>query len=140
MKYKRAVGIGLEYSVLPTLNVDGVSVHASAIAGDLRWFVLDSPVFLGVGLGVQTLTGAATISGYSGSADASKLFLTPRIGLLFTFGPGFSIGADAGIEMVLSHRETFVPDVDEIRNNSFVAALTRGPLPDVHLVRMGWLF
>src|SRR5258706_5543077 len=36
LKYKRAVGIGLEYSVLPTLNVDGVSVHASAIAGDLR--------------------------------------------------------------------------------------------------------
>jgi len=140
MKYKRAVGLGLEYSVLPTLTVDGVSVHASAIAGDLRWFILDSPVFLGVGMGVQSLKGAATISGYSGSADASKVFVTPRIGMLWTFASGFSIGADAGIELVVSHDETVVPDIEEIRNNAFVAALTRGPLPDVHVLRMGWLF
>lgn len=140
LKYKKALGLGLEYSALPSLNVDGVGLHASAIAGDLRWFVLDSPFFLGAGLGVQTLHGAASVDGFSGYADASKVFFTPRLGLLFTFGPGFSVGADAGVELVVSHNETIVPALDQITQNPLLVALTRGPLPDVHLVRLGWLF
>lgn len=140
LRYKRSIGIGLEYSVLPTVNVDGISLHASAFAGDLRWFILDSPVFLGAGFGVQSLRGDATFQGYAGDAEATKVFFTPRLGLLWTFQSGFTIGADAGIELVVSHRESFNPDIDQIRNNSIVATLTRDPLPDIHLLRLGWLF
>ena len=139
-KVKEAVGLGLEYSFTPTLTIDGITAHASAIAGDFRWFVLDSPFFLGAGVGAQSLHAEATISGYSGSADTSKVFITPRLGVLFTFGAGFTVGADAGIEVPIAHNETVVPQIDQLANNDVLVALTRRPLPDVHLVRMGWLF
>lgn len=140
LKYKHAVGLGLEYSILPQMTIDGVTVNASAIAGDLRWFVFDSPVFLGAGFGVQSLKGTATFGPYSGYGESSKTFVTPRVGLLWTTSAGFSIGADVGVEIPVSSSLDVYPDIDEIRNNAVLATMTRGPLPDVHLVRMGWLF
>ena len=140
MKYRRAVGIGLEYSFTPTVAIDGVTAHASAVAGDFRWFVLDSPFFLGAGVGVQSLHATGTVGPYSGTADTSKVFITPRLGVLFPFGAGFAVGADAGIEVPLAHSETAVPPLDQVQNNDILVAFTRKPLPDVHLVRLGWLF
>jgi outer membrane receptor protein involved in Fe transport len=140
MKVRRAVGVGLEYSLTPTVTIDSVTVHASAIAGDLRWFVLDSPFFLGAGVGVQSLQATASVGPYSANADTKKVFVTPRLGVLWTFGAGFSVGADAGIEVPIAHDETIVPAIPQVANNDVLVALTRRPLPDVHIVRLGWLF
>jgi hypothetical protein len=139
-KVANTIGVGIEYSFLPTMTVDIVTVRAQGVAGDLRWFVLGSPFFLGVGAGVQWLSAVGSTQGYTATVDASKTFITPRLGVMWTFGPGFSIGADAGVELPVAYTTTVAPPIEQITDHALVKALTRSPLPDVHLARLGWLF
>jgi hypothetical protein len=138
--YDRGVALGIEYSSLPSITVDGITARAYGVTGELRWFVLQSAFFLGLGVGAQSLTASGERSGYRATMDASKVFVTPRIGVLWTFGPGFSVGADVGVELPVAHQETVTPALPEMQNADLLVALTRRPLPDVHLARLGWLF
>ncbi len=138
--YGRTLGLGIEYSGLPAITIGGVNARAYGVAGDVRWFVLGSPFFLGAGVGVQSLSASGSSMGYQASVEASKVFVTPRLGVLWTFGAGFSVGADVGLEVPIAYSQTASPAIAEIENHELVVALTRRPLPEVHLARLGWLF
>ena len=79
-------------------------------------------------------------------------FLNPQVGFLWTWGPGFSIGIDAGLQIPLSSQstsslQTSIPSVAEpyvtparqtLENVAKAAGQTT--LPTVDLVRVGFLF
>jgi hypothetical protein len=138
----KQIGLGVEYSMVPTLVVDDVHVRAHAFAADARWYVFGSPAFIGVAAGVQSLSAEATVLGYAGSGNATKTFVTPRFGILWTFASGFTIGADAGVELPVSSSLAVTPAIAQsaVASNDLVALLTNRPLPEVHLVRLGWMF
>jgi hypothetical protein len=126
----------------PTITVDDVHVRAHAFEGDVRWYVFGSPAFVGVAAGVQSLTAEATVLGYAGSGSATKTFVTPRFGILWSFASGFTIGADAGVELPLSSDLAVTPAVAQgaVASNDLVVLLTNKPLPELHIVRLGWMF
>lgn len=103
------VVVGVEYGVLPTTTVAGVSVGASAVSGDLRIYPFRrGPFFLGARLGRQTLDAGATVTvqnlgTYSGSTHQTSWFLGPRIGLLWVSRPGMTVGTSVGLQIPLSH-------------------------------------
>jgi hypothetical protein len=116
--------------------------------GELRVFPFGGSFFLGSSFGHQSLKAAVTQSTaagpQSGSLDVSTLYATPRIGFLWTFGPGFVLGLDAGAQLTLSgQRNLTLPAAadQETRNdaNKLVDAASSYPLPSFHL-RLGWQY
>lgn len=146
VKLEKAIGLGLEYSVLPTFTVYGVETTFHALAADVRFFPLQGPFFLGFRAGRQHLGGDGTVSanGYSaaGSLSVDTTFVNPRIGFLWTFEPGISIGIDAGVQVPLSSSvASTLPVGSTASDEAMKVANTFGTrvLPTVDLIRLGFL-
>jgi len=151
LKLEKTIAIGAEYSVLPTITVSGVQTSFWALAADARVFPFQGPFFFGVRAGRQHLgvDGAATVDHYgtfSESMTVDTTFVNPRLGFLWTWEPGFTIGIDAGVQIpVTSSVSTTIPsqvalqlpvysDVVSVANT-----LGKTVLPTVDLLRIGFL-
>lgn len=146
VKLERIFAIGIEYSVLPTVTISSVDTRAWAVAADARIFPFRGPFFLGVRAGKQRVdaAGSLTVSGRSfpESYSVDTTFVNPRLGLLFTFRPGITIGTDAGVQIPLSNSTSSTlpdgrPETAEV--NRVVTFYANKWLPTVDLVRLGVL-
>ncbi|HEX4384611.1 MAG TPA: hypothetical protein VH083_16730 [Myxococcales bacterium] len=154
--------IGFSYSDFsafvagPLLSAAGVSSGPTTVRldqftgfeGELRIFPFCGSFFLGSSFGHQSLKAAVTQSTetgpQSGSIDVTTLYATPRIGYLWTFGPGFTLGLDVGAQLKLSatRNVTLPPGASqETQNdtNNLVDVASNYPLPSFHL-RLGWQY
>jgi hypothetical protein len=146
------VGLGVEYSFLPRMNVSGVETSFKAVAADLRLFPFKGGFFVGARAGRQWLDAKTTVSAGSQtlateSMDASTWFVNPRIGFLHTFESGITIGIDAGVQIpiaasyshVSSHRIPGATGSDETLR-TVANTLGQQTTPTIDLLRVGFLF
>jgi hypothetical protein len=146
VKVEKTLGLGLEYSALPSLSVSGVETTFHALAADARFFPFQGPFFIGLRAGRQHLGGTGTLSANGvtaqGSVTVDTTFVNPRIGFLWTFEPGFSVGIDAGVQIpVASNVSTSLPEGAVVSDEAMRIARTFGTsvIPTVDLIRLGFL-
>ncbi|MBX3233400.1 MAG: hypothetical protein KIT84_33940 [Labilithrix sp.] len=154
VKVRRTVGLGLEYSFLPRTTIAGASTRFDAVALDARWFPFEGGFFVGLRGGRQWLSGSATlrvqdVGSFTESADVATWFVNPRVGFLYTWSSGVTLGIDAGIQLPIAPTfERSGPataagvasrEVDETLRtiaNTFGNDVT----PTLDLFRLGFLF
>lgn len=149
VKIDRVVGLGLEYAFLPQTTVFGVRAKMSSFSADLRVFPFRGAFFVGMRTGYQKLSAETTISAAGFSVDesavASTWFVNPRIGFLWTWGSGFTLGIDAGVHVPINPTlESTIPSgfATSVDRSIQTAANTFGnaTTPTIDLLRVGFLF
>ena len=135
--------LGVEYGVLPSITVDGVSASLWSFAADVRVFPFRGVFFVGLRLGRQHVGATTTIAmGALGNATEvlglDSWFLNPRAGFLWTMDGGLTLGVEAGVQIPLS------PDVSSSLPIALypsaqrtIEALGSSVIPTVDLVRVG---
>jgi hypothetical protein len=103
VKIERQFALGAEYSFLPRMTIAGASTRFDAIAADARWFPFKGGFFVGMRGGRQWLSGSMTLTiqqvgSFTESAEAATWFVNPRVGFLYTWPSGITLGIDAGIQ------------------------------------------
>ena len=152
VKIEKLVGVGVEYSVLPTLDISGVETSFYAVAADARVFPFKNAFFVGLRAGRQHLGGNSnmTISGLGvvrESASVDTTFINPRLGFLWTWEPGITLGIDAGVQIPVSSSSTSsipqsaIPASVTVDDDIMRVTNTLGKnvLPTVDLLRLGFL-
>jgi hypothetical protein len=154
--------VGFSYSDFPAFVADPLLSAAGAKSGsttatldqfnafdaDLRVFPFAGSFFLGSSFGRQSLKGAITENTAFGpqtaTVDLTTIYATPRVGYLWTFGPGIVLGVDAGVQLKLSGTpQVNMPSgatqsmKDNAQNLADIGASY--PLPSFHL-RLGWQY
>jgi hypothetical protein len=147
LKISGVFALGVEYGTLPSTTISGVNVHLNAWAADARVFPLRGPFFFGARLGRQHASTDATVSylghSYSGSATTDTTFVNPRLGFLWTWDSGITLGMDAGLQIPLSHTSsTTAPSGIALPAGSTTTTDVLGTkvLPTVTLLQLGMLF
>lgn len=150
VKIERLIGIGLEYSFLPSMNIAGVDTRFSALAGDLRVFPFRGAFYIGLRGGHQALAASTTVSvagvgSISQAASAETWFVNPRAGFLWTFKSGLSLGVEAGVQLPINPSfNSSLPNALVPEANATLASvantLGNGTTPTVDLLRVGFLF
>ncbi len=154
-KFEKVVGVGLEYSLMPRTDVKNVNFAFNAIALDLRVFPFRGMLFFGLRAGRQWLDANARLSeaplgSIVESMNASTWFVNPRVGFLYTFGNGITLGMDAGIQLPIAPSyvrtgpaaaPSLTSGVDIEGTLVTVAnALGNSATPSIDLLRAGFLF
>lgn len=147
VKIERTVAVGVEYSLMPKITVGGVETNYWAVAGDVRVFPFQGGFFLGLRAGAQHLGASTTVSvaslgSVSGGITSDTVFVNPRVGFLWTWSPGLSLGIDAGVQIPVattasSTLPAAIPGDNPVTN--VVDVFGRGVLPTVDLLRVGLL-
>jgi hypothetical protein len=145
VKIERLVGLGFEYSMLPGITVSGVNTHYWALAADARVFPFKNAFFVGLRAGRQHLGGDAGIvmpgvGTLNETMSVDTTFINPRIGFLWTWKPGISLGINAGAQIPVSTSESSSlppgtavdPRITRVANT-----LGRNVLPTVDLLQIG---
>jgi hypothetical protein len=147
----RTLGFGIEYGMLPRLNIAGAEVSMQAVTADVRLHPFKNAFFIGLAGGHQWLDMSASMSagGFSGahSLSATTWFINPRIGALHTFSNGITIGVDAGIQIPVAS-DTSVASTGVAANDadgqrtlrSAANTLGNGVTPTFDLLRIGFSF
>lgn len=125
IKLTRYLGAGVNVGLIPTIKVSlygeaQLSYQEYDVYG--RLFPFGGMFFLGAGVGYATMTGTFR-SSYDvrpykaiapnlpdtlvveSRASVRTLVLTPQIGLQHTFGSGFTLGIDVGVQVPLAPSE-----------------------------------
>jgi hypothetical protein len=148
IKIERTFSIGLEYSAMPQTKLGDAVFGWHAWAVDARLFPLQGAFFMGMRVARQHLDGSASVSAgsygsYSGAIATDTWYVEPRLGFLWTFRSGITVGLDAGLEIPLSHTNTAalpagvaVPTEVATIRDLFGAS----KLPTVTLLTVGALF
>jgi hypothetical protein len=154
VKVQRLVSLGVEYSFLPETTISDVNTSFWAIAGDMRLFPFRNFFFVGLRAGRQHLAADTVIvygeQRYAVAAAVKTVFINPRLGLLFTWSSGITLGLDAGLQIPVSARESgalaaadayTVPQgmeiIQEVR--SVADYLGHSTIPTFDLLRVGLL-
>jgi hypothetical protein len=148
VKIERVLGLGAEYSVLPTLTISGVETSFWALALDARIFPFKNGFYLGLKAGRQHLAADASVTverygTYSGHARADTTFLNPSVGFLWTWDSGITLGIDAGVQLpVASNSSNSLPRAIQASQEvtSIANSLGNTALPTIDLLRVGFLF
>jgi hypothetical protein len=146
--YDRLIGVGVEYSVLPALTISGVHMNLDAIDAELRVFPFRNGFFAGVSVGHQRFdaTGSVALPMGLGSlpeeVTADTWFIGPRIGFLYTWSWGLSLGMDAGMQIPVA--ASFTSTVPMALPESQAVAdwqhtIGKDVLPTLDLLRLGFL-
>lgn len=144
------LALGIEYSTMPKTSIMGVDTRFWALAGDARLFPFKGGFFIGLRGGRQVLTASTTIDlgaygAYAQSGAAETWFVNPRIGFLWTWSSGFTVGIDAGVQIPIGPSLTTTlpaglpPQVDATIA-SVANTFGNGVTPTVDLLRVGFLF
>jgi hypothetical protein len=173
LKLAHYIGAGVTLGLIPSIELSyygeaEVSYQHLDIYG--RIYPFGGGFFFGAGAGYATVEGTLTktvtsaeVAGLSGSVrydsqgSVRTLVLTPVLGYLHTFGSGFSLGIDAGMQVPIAPSEVefesktsgsippqFQPVVDQALAPTDAAVrdtletIGRTPLPTFNL-RLGWL-
>lgn len=147
VKLERTMALGAEYSVVPTFTISGAETRIWAIAADVRFFPFQNAFFVGIRAGRQHLeaSGSFAVNGYgvrSESLAVDTTFVNPRIGFLWTYPPGFSIGIDAGAQIPLTTGSSNSLPPGTVANAGvarFANAYGERALPTLDLLRIGLL-
>lgn len=154
--------VGFSYSDFPAFVADPLLSAAGAKSGstsasldqfnafdaDLRVFPFAGAFFLGSSFGRQSFKAAVTESTALGpqtaTIDLTTIYATPRLGYLWTFGPGIVLGLDAGVQLKLSkdqHVNMPAGSTQSMQDNaqSLVDFAGSVPLPSFHF-RLGWQY
>jgi hypothetical protein len=153
IKVKERIGVGVEYSFLPTTNISATEVKFSGIAADLRLFPFKGGFFIGARAGKQWLSTKTAFllsqRRYNESMEADAIFVNPRIGFLKTFDNGITVGLDAGVQLPVSasfargddFAKLGIKTTDADKTLLAVAnTLGNKATPSVDLRRVGFLF
>jgi hypothetical protein len=151
------VSIGASYSDFPSaianplLSVAGAKTGSldarlddfHAVEVDLRLMPWQGAFFIGSSFGRQSLSGAIFDSGQMTTVDLTTFYATPRVGWLWTLGPGLLLGFDVGaqLKLVSSANVVVPPGTSTNVRNAAQALADLGssyPLPSLHL-RLGWI-
>jgi len=156
------VSVGFSYSDFPSFIADPLLSAAglkngqttvrldqfSAWEADVRVFPFAGNFFVGSGLGRQSfkssVTQSTTFGNYNGSVAVGTTYATPRVGYLWTVGPGVVLGVDAGVQLKLSSDAQVSlppgspPDMQS-QADRVVDVFGHYPLPSMHL-RVGWQY
>ena len=168
IKLTRYFGAGINASFIPTVKVSlygqaQISFQEYDLYGHIYPF--GGAFFLGAGVGYATVKGSLSNTytippGFSTPGHESvsiesqgsvrTLVLTPQIGLLKTFGPGFSIGFDVGAQVPIAPSQvdnktqapSYIP-ANQVKPyddkvHSTLTTMGRQVLPTVNL-KIGWL-
>jgi hypothetical protein len=140
------LSIGGEYGVLPTITIDQVDTHLWSLSADGRVFPFRNAFFLGLRVGRQHVgaTGTVDIASVGGLPEQLALdswFVNPRVGVLWTAPSGFTVGAEAGIQIPISPSVTsslplaYAPEAERT-----IDTLGKTVLPTIDLLQIGMLF
>lgn len=154
--------VGFSYSDFPAFVADPLLSAAGAKSGsttarldqfnafdaDVRVFPFAGAFFLGSSFGRQSFKAAVTestvLGPQTGTIDLTTIYATPRLGYLWTFGPGIVLGLDAGVQLKLSkdqHVNMPAGSTQSMQDNaqSLVDFAGSIPLPSFHF-RLGWQY
>jgi hypothetical protein len=146
-KIARVFALGAEYSVLPTMTISGAQVSFYAVAADMRVFPFAGPFFIGLRAGRQHLSGKASMmidpfGELTARASLDTTFLNPRLGFLWTWKRGITLGIDAGVQFPVSSKVSSNLPAGNAQADQVIStanSLGRTVLPTVDLVRLGIL-
>jgi hypothetical protein len=147
VKLEKVLGLGLEYATTPNYTVSGAETSFWALSATLRVFPFKDGFFLGLRGGRQHLGGEGTITvapygRIHESVAIDTTFLNPRIGFLWTWSPGFTLGIDAGVQIPIGVTvASSVPPGTGVDQEVLSVAQTIGnsPLPTIDLLKLGFL-
>jgi hypothetical protein len=148
-------GVGVDYQMLPTLNLNPISFGSSLVSANARVYPFAGAFFLSGGFGYQAFHGVIRDGDVTINAKTSFPALMASLG--FMGRSGFILGADLGLLFPLSSLRVHVSDggslsqsgipqsdMDEARakaENSANKALNALPLlVQVNLLRVGYMF
>lgn len=146
IKVERLIGLGVEYSTLPSLTISGVDTSFWAIAATLRVFPFKDGFFLGVRGGRQHLGGEGTVTvapygSFRESVTIDSTFVNPRIGFLWTWSPGITLGIDAGVQIPVGATVSSSLPAGTVNQEvmDVAQALGNTTLPTIDLLKVGFL-
>jgi hypothetical protein len=174
IKITRFLGGGLNVSLIPSLKISfygdaELSYQEYDIYG--RLFPFGGDLFLGAGVGYANIKGSFTNSydttmyqaiapvpnpvTITSEGSVRTMVLIPTIGVLHTFGIGFTIGIDAGAQIPIApstteFKTTVPPEVPQVVKDQVITPndkqvqdtlneIARSIVPTLNL-RVGWLF
>lgn len=149
VEIERVFALGVEYAALPKNSFYGVESSLTSFAGDARVFPFGGPFFVGVRAGRQRFDATTTVSVASlGSAsaglDVETWYVNPRVGFLWTWKPGVSLGVELGVHVPVSSNvsSSFPAAASSIEAsaNKIADAFGKGVTPTFDLLRVGFLF
>jgi hypothetical protein len=122
-------GVGASYNYLPgfvsdlllnAYDIHNVTVTSTSWELALRAYPFRGSFYLGTNIGVGSVTASTTGNLQAARADVTNPFITPRLGWLWIFGSGFTLGFDLGVQIPLGKSAiTFEPpqvDIKETRD------------------------
>jgi hypothetical protein len=147
VKIEGILGLGVEYSAMPSLSIADVDTSFYAIAATARLFPFKNGFFLGLRAGRQHLGGEGTVTvapygTYRESVTVDSTFLNPRIGFLWTWDPGITLGIDAGVQVPVGATvSSSLPGGTQANEEVMKVANTLGnsTLPTIDLLKVGFL-
>jgi hypothetical protein len=152
----RYLGIGVDYQLLPTLNLNPVSLGASLVSANARVYPFGGAFFLSGGVGYQAFRGQIRDGDVTISAKTSFPAVMASLG--FMGRSGFVLGADLGLMFPLGTLRATIQDdngalaqsgipqadIDAARADAESLAnkaLNKLPLlVQVNLLRVGYMF
>jgi hypothetical protein len=152
----RYLGVGVDYQVLPTLNLNPISVGASLLSANARVYPFGGAFFLSGGVGYQAFRGQIRDGDITISARTSFPAVIASLG--FMGQSGFVLGADLGLLFPLGTLRATVQDDNGALAQSGIPqedinaarsdaeslankALNKLPLlVQVNLLRVGYMF
>lgn len=150
VKIEGVLALGLEYSFMPKTSIGGVETKFWALAGDARVFPFKNGFFVGLRGGRQVLSATATatiasLGTLTESGAAETWFVNPRIGFLWTWKGGFTLGLDAGVQIPIGPTlTTTLPTGISAQVDGTVATVANtfgnDVTPTIDLLRVGFLF
>ena len=155
-RFGRYLGLGVDYQVLPTLNLNPISFGASLLSANARVYPFGGAFFLSGGVGYQAFRGQIRDGDVTISAKTSFPAVIASLG--FMGKSGFVLGADLGLMFPLGTLRATVQDengalaqsgipqedIDAARSDAesiATKALNKLPLlVQVNLLRVGYMF
>jgi hypothetical protein len=129
----------LSQAALSALSLSDTSVEAWSRDVEVRVFPFRGAFFVGAAAGEQhvgvTVRDANGISGL----DLKTRYVTPRLGWLGTWGPGFSVSFDMGAQLALKTDLAQTGAASQTDTLSTVSKYASVPQPSMNL-KIGWMF
>lgn len=148
-KLHDVVAFGVEYGFMPKTTIGAVEASLSSFAGDFRLFPFRGAFFVGIRSGRQKIGASGTVTYAEHTAKetaaAQAWFVNPRVGFLWTWSSGLSLGLDAGAQVPIhASLETKTPAGAPAGIDASIARATKvfgnGVAPTIDLLRAGFLF
>jgi hypothetical protein len=145
IKLDRLAAFGAEYASLPATTIDGVQTSLWSLAADARVFPFRGAFFVGIRAGRQHVDASTPIAiapfgSFGETLAIDSWFVNPRVGFLWTWSTGFTLGMEAGLQIPLgvAISSTFPLALDP-QAKTTIDTLGNTVLPTVDLIRIGLL-